>query len=55
MTQIKDLDDCDRNILLSLLVTGGVSVIAGCMILASFVFIKKIRTYTFGLIFVMSE
>ena len=55
MTQFHDLDDCDRAVLLSLLVTGAISVLAGCMILLSFYLIKKIRTLTFGLIFVMSK
>ena len=55
MTQFHDLSECDQNVLLSLVITGGVSVVAGIMILLSFVLIKKIRTYTFGLIFMMSK
>ena len=55
MTQFHDLSECDQNILLSLIVTASFSILAGLMILLSFVFIKKIRTYTFGLIFVMSK
>lgn len=55
MTQFHDLDECDRAVVLSLVVTGAISVLAGCMILLSFYLIKKIRTLTFGLIFVMSK
>lgn len=55
MTQFNELSQCNQNILLTLLLTAGLSIVAGLMILVSFVFIKKIRTYTFGLIFVMSK
>lgn len=54
MTQFHDLQECDRTVLLALIVLGGISVLAGCMILLSFYLIKKIRTLTFGLIFVMT-
>ena len=55
MTKYDDLTECNQHIVLSLVLTGGVSILAGLMILLSFVVIKKIRTYTFGLIFVMSK